>query len=93
MSCIFSTLTFIINQAKELNNTTPVLTFHQPSWLKANEIKYATKMPFVLILEVFHTMMSYCGSIGALMEGPYMLQQPKMAEKDTAKILHHHQLA
>ena len=40
MSCIFSTLTFIINQAKELNITTPVLTFDQPLWLKANEIKY-----------------------------------------------------
>ena len=36
MSCIFSTLTFITNQAKELNITTPVLTFDQPLWLKTN---------------------------------------------------------
>ena len=68
MSCIFSTLTFIINQAKELNITTPVLTFDQPLWLKANEIKYAKNMSIALILGGFHTMMSYCGSIGTLME-------------------------
>ena len=45
MSGIFSTLTFIVNQAKELDITTTVLTFDQPLWLKANEIKYAKTCP------------------------------------------------
>ena len=36
MSCIFSTLTFIINQAKELNITTPVLTVdHLKDFIRA----------------------------------------------------------
>ena len=76
MTCIFSTLTFIINQAKKLNIATPVLTF-PPLWLKANEIKYAKNMFIVLILGGFHTMMSYCGSIETLMEGSGLAEAHK----------------
>ena len=82
MSCIFSTLTFIINQAKELNIITPVLTFDQPLRLKANEIKYAKNMSIVSILSGFHTMMSYCGRIGTLMEGSGLAEAHKTCYGD-----------
>ena len=49
ISSIFSTFTFITNQTKELNITTPVLTFDQLLWIKANEIKYAKNMSILLI--------------------------------------------
>ena len=84
MSCIFSTLTFIINQAKELNITTPVLTFDQPLPLKANEIKYAKIMSIVLILSDFYTMMSYCGSIGTLMEGSSLAEAHRTCYGDVS---------
>ena len=67
MSCIYSTLLFVIKQAKELNIPTPILTFDQPLWLKAMEIVKALNLKVVLILGGFHTMMSYVGSIGKLM--------------------------
>ena len=35
LSCIYSTLSFIIEQSKVLNVKTPVVTFDQPLWLKA----------------------------------------------------------
>ena len=38
MSCIYSTLLFVIKQAEELNIPTPILTFDQPLWLKAMEM-------------------------------------------------------
>ena len=82
MSCIFSTLTLIINQAKKLDITTPVLTFDQPLWLKANEIKYTKNMSIVLILGGFHTMMSYCRSIGTLMEGSGLVEAHKTCYGD-----------
>lgn len=38
MTCIFSTLSFIENQANKLQIDTPVVTFDQPLWIKAMEI-------------------------------------------------------
>ena len=35
MSCIYSTLLFVIKQAGELNIPTPIFTFDQRLWLKA----------------------------------------------------------
>ena len=67
MSCIYSTLLFVIKQAKELNIPTPILTFDQPLWLKAMEIVKALDLKVILILGGFRTMMSYVGSIGKLM--------------------------
>ena len=69
MSCIYSTLKFVEEQAKALNQKTPVLTFDQLLWLKATEIVTAKSMNIVLILGGFHLMMSFLGSIGMVMNG------------------------
>ena len=67
-SCIYSTLLFIIEQAKELG-VVPIVTFDQPLWLKATGIieKYGLKI--VCRLGGFHEMMSSLGSIGNFMKG------------------------
>ena len=69
MSCIYSTLVFIIKQAEELQISTPILTFDQPLWLKASEISHALDFKIVLILGGFHTLMSFAGSVGSIMSG------------------------
>ena len=67
ISCIYSTLIFILEQAKTLNVINPVVTFDQPLWIKATEIVNVKKLPIVLILGGFHMLMSFAGSIGTLM--------------------------
>ena len=67
MHCIYSLLSFILQQAKKLNIDTPVVTFDQALWLKATDIVSAENLPVVLILGGFHMMMSFVGSIGSLM--------------------------
>src|ERR1051325_1919302 len=47
MSCIFSPLHFIEDQAHKLNMPTACVTFDQPLWLKAVEIVQATKTNIV----------------------------------------------
>ena len=69
LSCIYSTLLFIIEQSKCLNMKTPVITFDQPLWIKATEVKHAKQLDVVLILGGFHLMMSFIGSVGTLMKG------------------------
>ena len=66
MSCIYSTLFFVIQGDEKLNIPTPILTFDQPIWLKAMDIVKAIDLKVVLILGGFHTLMSYIyvGSIG-----------------------------
>ena len=69
MSCIYSTLLFVIDQSKQLRIEVPVLTFDQPLWHKATEIANAMSLSIVLILGGFHLMMSYVGSLGFVMKG------------------------
>ena len=69
MSCIYSTLSFIIQQSQELELQTPIVTFDQPLWIKANEIVHAKCINIVLILGGFHTIKSFAGSIASLMSG------------------------
>ena len=66
MSCIYSTLSFIIQQSQELELQIPIVTFDQPLWIKANEIVLAKCMNIFLILGGFHMMISFAGSIGYL---------------------------
>ena len=68
-SCIFFTLSFIVDQCKALCVPTASVTFDQPLWLKATEIVVDKSINAVIHLGGFHTMMSYVGSIGTLMEG------------------------
>ena len=70
-SCIYSTLTWISDHAKK-NNVTPVVTFDQPLWYKANSIvtsepKSSPIKNVVVRLGAFHTEMSFLGSIGYIM--------------------------
>ena len=72
-SCIFSTLLFVSQEAKR-HGTIPVVTFDQPLYWKAQEIR--ANMPhhediksIVLRLGAFHIEMSFLGAIGHLMEG------------------------
>ena len=67
--CIYSTLMFIIEQAKQLNVQVPCVTFDQPLWLKATGIIAESKLNIVARLGGFHTAMSFLGAIGKLMKG------------------------
>ena len=68
-SCIYSTLLFIIEQAKLLNVTVPFVTFDQPLWLKAIGIIEDANLNIVCRLGGFHTLMSFLGSLGHVMKG------------------------
>ena len=68
-TCIFSTLNFIIDQAKNLGVDVPCVTFDQPLWQKAVGIIMDQNLHIVCRLGGFHTLMSFLGSIGKLMTG------------------------
>ena len=68
-TCIYSTLLFVINQCKKLNIITPSITFDQPLWLKATEISIEKSLDVVIHLGGFHTLMSFAGSLGFVMDG------------------------
>ena len=67
--CIYSTLVFIIEQAKNMKIPTPSVTFDQPLWYKAMGIKAEQHLQIVIRLGGFHTMISFMGCIGMLMRG------------------------
>lgn len=72
-SCIFSTMLFVSDQALQ-HKKTAILTFDQPLYWKAYEIK-AEEQPnsdlkkMALRLGGFHMCMSFLGSIGHIMFG------------------------
>jgi len=73
MTCIYSTLIFVSEQAKRYH-ITPILTFDQPLWWKAltivlNEPQGSELKSIVLRLGGFHIQMSFLGCIGHLMAG------------------------
>ena len=70
MTCVYSTMTFVANQARK-HNVTPVLTFDQPLWWKAMMIKETESdlQDIVLRLGAFHAQMSFLGTIGHVMSG------------------------
>ena len=72
MSCIYSTLKFVSNEASRIN-ACPVITFDQPLYWKAthivvNEKENSDIKNIVVRLGGFHTEMSFLGSIGRLMK-------------------------
>ena len=69
MTCVYSTLVFVEEQAKHLNIVTPCITFDQPLWVKAVEIVRAAKLNVVCRLGGFHMTMSFLGSVGSMMSG------------------------
>ena len=68
-NCIYSTLVFIIDQAKKLDILVPCVTFDQPLWYKAIGIIAETGLNIVARLGGFHTVMSFLGSVGKMMKG------------------------
>ena len=68
-TCVYSTLMFIVEQCNRFKIHTPSVTFDQPLWLKATEISMDRDMDVVVHLGGFHTLMSFLGSLGTMMEG------------------------
>ena len=68
-NCIYSTLLFVIDEAKRSNIPVPCITFDQPLWQKALGIIKVKQLNIVCRLGGFHTLMSFLGSIGNLMKG------------------------
>ena len=66
---IYSTLKFVIQQARKFQVEVPCITFDQPLWLKAMGIIQEEELSIVCRLGGFHTLMSFLGSIGVLMKG------------------------
>ena len=85
MSCIYSTLSFIIQQSQELELQIPIVTFDQPLWIKANEIVLAKCMNIFLILGGFYMMISFAGSIGYLINGLGLVESLETYCKYTVK--------
>jgi len=72
-TCIYSTLRYAVDHASR-HEVDPVVTFDQPLWWKAKLILNTNPAKsemsnLVLRLGGFHTIMSYLGSIGYLMDG------------------------
>ena len=70
-SCIYSTLCFVSEHAQKYNST-PIITFDQPLWLKEfliieEEPSHSDLKNIVVRLGSFHTEMSFIGAIGHLM--------------------------
>ena len=52
-----------------MNVATPSVTFDLRLWLKAYEIAKSKQLDLVIQLGDFHTLISFLGSIGAVMKG------------------------
>jgi len=68
-NCIYSTLLFVINQARKFHESVPCVTFDQPLYIKAVDISTAAKLDVVCRLGGFHTLMNFIGSLGYIMSG------------------------
>lgn len=69
LTCIFSTLTFIIQHARK-HKVKPVVTFDQPLYWKALEIVHHSNLEnIVLLIGWFYTVMSLLSSVGHMMQG------------------------
>ena len=66
---IYSTLLHVIGQARQIGIVTPSVTFDQPLWIKAVEIVISKDLNVVGRLSGFHSLMSFVGSLGMVMEG------------------------
>ena len=68
-SSIYSTLLFVIEQAKRMRVPAACVTFDQPLWLKACGVTEEPGLDIVARLGGFHTLVSYLGAIGKVMKG------------------------
>ena len=79
INCIYSTLCYVSSHAKK-HNVTSIVTFDQPLWWKALQIRESVPEDYdlcsiVLCLGGFHTFMSFLGCIGHIMSGCGLLEQ------------------
>jgi len=68
-SCIYSTLLFVMEQARKVNQSVPCITFDQPLYIKAVDIATAARLNIVCRLGGFHTLMNFLGAVGYIMQG------------------------
>ena len=68
-SCIYSALSYVKHHATLLNISIAYITFDQILWSKTVEIIDAKSVDIVCRLGGFHTMMSFIGGLGSLMNG------------------------
>ena len=68
-SCIYSTLVYVMGQAKSRFIPVSTITFDQPLYIKAVDIAIKSNLNIVIRLGSFHTLMSFLGSIGSMMRG------------------------
>ena len=73
LTCIFSTLLFIQDQAKKMNISEPCVTFDQPLWHKASGIIAEKNLNIICRLGGFHTLMNFLGAIGSGLEDLFEL--------------------
>ena len=73
MSTVFTTLMFVSDQCKK-HKVEPVVIFDQLLWLKAMMIKKKNSLPITILLENFHTQMSFLGSIEYVMKNSGILE-------------------
>ena len=66
---VYTTLLFIQRQATSMIVATPSVTFDQPLSLKTCETVKPKQLDIVVQLGDFHTLMSFQGSIGAVVGG------------------------
>src|SRR5664279_1437680 len=69
MTCVYSTLIFVKNQADLLGMPQPCITFDQPLYIKAVDIVRHQNLNIVVRLGGFHTAMNFIGAIGNNMRG------------------------
>ena len=69
MSCVYSTLNFVCQQAKLLNIETTCITFDQPLYIKAVDIVMNEKLNVIARLGGFHCIMNFLGALGDIMKG------------------------
>lgn len=77
-TCIISTLTYLVNQADK-NNATPIITFDQPLYWKANKIicgqmSTSRLRDIILMMGGLHTEMNFVGCIGYVMENSGLVE-------------------
>ena len=58
----------MISQAGKLSVQTLCVTFDQPLWLKVFDIIHAENLPIVYCLRGFHALMSFLGSVVAIVK-------------------------
>ena len=70
LTCIYSALLFMQDQAKKMNISVPCVTFDQPLWHKSSGIiAKKKKLNIICRLGGFHTLMSFLGAVGDMMSG------------------------